>query len=141
MKYLKVAVAVVLTALAVFLLARGKGDPLAGQKRFAQCELSDPDAARKTVEQALAAIERNDMKTLFSLMERKDRIIFDSEYSDGLFSRKDFVPAKIVKITGSERQERKFAVIDVHSVKRGEDYRFLLAQTSIGYVIVSISAK
>ena len=141
MPYLKIAVAVVLTALAAFLFVRGKGDPLADGKRFAECEITDKDAARKTAEKALDAIARNDMKTLFSLMERKDRMIFDSEYAEGMFAQNDFAPAKIVGMTGLKRQERNFAAVDVHSAKRGKNYRFLLAPVKGGCVIVSISAR
>lgn len=140
MKYLKVAVAVMLTSLAVFLLVRGKDDPLAVGKRFSEYELTDKDVARKTTEKALAAIRRNDMKTLFSLMERKDRMVFDSEYAEGMFAQNDFIPAKIVGMTGLKRQERKFAAVDVYSDKRGKKYRFLLAPVKGDYAIVSISA-
>ena len=141
MNSLKVAVAVVLTALAVFLLVRGRSDPLADGKHFTEYELADREAARQAVERALAAIARNDMKTLFSLMERKDRMIFDSEYAEGLFARNDFTPAKIADITGLKRQERDFAAVDVHSERRGKNYRFLLAPVKGGYAIVSIAEK
>lgn len=141
MTYLKIAVAAVLTALAVFLFVHGKSDPLADGKRFTECELTNKDAACKTVEMALVAIARNDMKTLFSLMERKDRMIFDSEYAEGLFAKNDFAPAKIVGVTGVKRLERKFAAVDVHSAKRGKDYRFLLVPKPGSYAIVSISAR
>lgn len=141
MPYLKIAVAVVLTALAAFLFVRGKSDPLADGKRFAECELADGDAVRKTVEKALAAIARNDMETLFSLMERKDRMIFDSEYAEGMFARNDFAPAKIVGMTGLKRQTRNLAAVDVHSDRRGKDYRFLLVPAKGSCVIVSISAR
>jgi len=141
MNYLKVSVAVVLTALAAFLIFRGKSDPLADGKRFAEYELADKDAVRRTTEKALSAIARHDMKTLFSLMERKDRMIFDSEYAEGLFAQNDFAPAKIVGISGLKRQERTFAAVDVHSDRRDRDYRFLLVPIKGSYAIVSISAR
>ena len=141
MTYLKITVAVVLTALAVFLIVRDKSDPLAGGKLFTECELTDGETVRKRVEKALAAIARNDMKTLFSLMERKDRMIFDSEYAEGMFSQNDFTPAKIVGMTGLKRQERSFAAVDVYCDRRGRNYRFLLAPVKESYAIVSISAR
>ena len=125
----------------MFLLVRGRSDPLADGKHFTEYELADREAARQAVERALAAIARNDMKTLFSLMERKDRMIFDSEYAEGMFARNDFAPAKIVGMTGLKRQTRNLAAVDVHSDRRGKDYRFLLVPAKGSCVIVSISAR
>ena len=141
MRYAKIAVAVILIALAAFLLLRKSGDPLAEGKCFTKVELNDEAAARQTVEKALAAIGTNDMKTLFSLMERKDKMIFDSSYAEGIFAQRDFTPAKIVGITGLKQQERVFAAVDVHSEQRGRDYRFMLARNKGSYAIVSIAEK
>ena len=141
MRYARIAAAIVLLALAAFALFRKKSDPLADGKRFTEVALTDEAAARKTVEKALAAIEKNDMKALFILMERKDRMIFDSEYAEGMFAAKNFTPAKIVGITGLKRQERSFAAVDVHSDRRGKDYRFMLASDKGTYTIASIAEK
>ena len=141
MRYAKIAVSIVLISLAVFLLLRKKGDPLADGKSFTQVEPTDGAAARKTVEKALAAIERRDMNKLFSLMERKDRMIFDSSYVEGMFAVSDFTPAQIVGVTGLKRQERSFVAVDVHSDRRGRTYRFMLAPHKGGDLIVSISEK
>ena len=141
MRYAKITVSIVLIALSVFLFLRKKSDPLADGKRFAEVELTDAAAARETVEKALAAIERRDMKTLFSLLERKDRMIFDSSYAEGMFARNDFTPAKIVRIVGLKRQERTFAAVDVHSERRDRDYRFMLTPNQGSYAIVSITEK
>ena len=141
MRYAKIAVAIVLLALAVFALFRKKGDPLADGKRLTEVALTDEAAARKTVEKALAAIEKDDMNTLFSLMKRKDRMIFDSEYAEGMFATKDFTPAKIVGVTGLKREERSFAAVDMHSGKRDKDYRFILASEKGTYTIASIAER
>ena len=141
MRYAKIAVAIILLALAAVALFRKKSDPLANGKQFTEVAFTDEAAARKIVEKALDAIGKNDMDALFSLMERKDRMIFDSEYAEGLFARNDFTPAKIADITGLKRHERDFAAVDVHSERRGKNYRFLLAPVKGGYAIVSIAEK
>lgn len=141
MKYFKIAVAVILISLAAFLIIRGRSDPLGDGRRFEEFEIADRKAARRTVEKALAAIEKNDMKTLFSMMERRDRMIFDGT-SGAMFAANDFTPAKIVGITGLKQRDRRFAAVDVHSDKRDKDYRFLLTKTNKGAcAIVSIAEK
>lgn len=141
MRYAKIAVAIILLALAAVALFRKKSDPLADVKQFTEVAFTDEAAARKIVEKALDAIGKNDMDALFSLMERKDRMIFDSEYAEGMFAAKDFTPAKIVGITGLKRQDRTFSAVDVHSDKRGKDYRFMLAPKQGTYAIASIAEK
>ena len=141
MRYAKIAVAIVLLVLAVFALFRKKSDPLADGKQFTEVACTDKAAARKIVEKALAAIERRDMNKLFSLMERKDRMIFDSSYVEGMFAVSDFTPAQIVGVTGLKRQERSFVAVDVHSDRRGRTYRFMLAPKQGTYTIASIAEK
>ena len=138
----KIIVTVVLLAGAAVLLLRGKADPLAAEKRLAEIAAPDPEAARRTTEQALAAIDKGDMTMLFSLMARKDRMIFDSEYAEGLFAKRDFAPARIVGITGLRQQQRTFAAVDVRSQGRGRDYRFMLApDDKNAWRIVSITPR
>ena len=113
-------------------------DPLAKFRKTTDAPI--PDAARRTVETALAHIAADEMDELFKMMANQDGILFNGRYVTGLFSGDAFAPAKI---SGEARRLEHSSIphlmIRVHSVPRKRYYWITLLERDGKYLIGSIS--
>ena len=128
---------VVLAALTCWLWYSYKKDPLAGQKQGVVTEVTEPKV-KETLDKALGAIEKDDMRGLLKMMSSTDPMYFDETYTKVMFAEKDFMPAEFKGMRKVERSEQTFYQADVLSTKRGKSYQFTIVEKKGKYLISAI---
>ena len=128
---------VVLAALTCWLWYSYKKDPLAGQKQGVVTEVTEPKV-KETLDKALGAIEKDDMRGLLRMMSSTDPMYFDETYTKVMFAEKDFMPAEFKGMRKVERSEQTFYQADVLSTKRGKSYQFTIVEKKGKYLISAI---
>ena len=137
MKDAKWILLIVLAVLAGWLWYSYKKDPLAGQKQGTVSEVTEPNV-KETLDKALAAIEKNDMRGLLKMMSSTDPMYFDETYTKVMFAEKDFMPVEFKGMRKVERSEQTFYQADVLSTKRGKSYQFTIVEKKGKYLISAI---
>ena len=121
------AIVAALLLVSIWLWHSYVNDPMGDLKKGVVTEVNEP-AVKELLDNAVKAIDRNDMRGVRRMMLNTDPMNFDETYAKVMFKERDFTPGEFKAMRKVERKDQTIYQADFFSTKRNRRYLFTVVE-------------